>query len=337
MHRNVHVIPLAGADVVGRGNGERLLEIRGGAVHPDLCGAVRCDLHITVVLADLVPVILALDNDTEIGVRTVEGDSGDFAPAIGAGELDLLAVQACGGIGIRSPHPQGACLVTRRRLVMDDQTSLAVLVVCFRRTDRTGMIGDGLLDDALGCFVIATAVRIVPAVAAVVEHVLHGIAAGFDGVLPVAARLVVGHRLAGNVGPGFADTVVDVRLLVSVVVLVVHGERGVRGLDGLVLDFDLRVGRVGGRRGCRMAGLGGAAVQGDCRTGRDGGLDLAAGDGHGLGAILGGEHIAVFAVRKRRVVSDVKRLGAVVERQEALGAAREGDAVVAVGLPVFDR
>ena len=86
-----------------------------------------------------------------------------------------------------------------------------------------------------------------------------------------------------------------------------------------------------------MAGLGGAAVQGDCRTGRDGGLDLAAGDGHGLGAILGGEHIAVFAVRKRRVVSDVKRLGAVVERQEALGAAGEGDAVVAVGLPILDR
>ena len=126
------------------------------------------------------------------------------------------------------------------------------------------------------------------------EHEVDLLAFGADGGGVIALRIKdhIGVRLV----PFVAETVVDLRgLPAGVGGLVVDGDAPVIGQ--CVIFLLAHVG-IGGRGGGRVRVLGGSGIQRNGGMRRYGSLHLAALDGHGLGAIHGGVHVAVFAVRE---------------------------------------
>ena len=163
----------------------------------------------------------------------------------------------------------------------------------------------------------------------VVEHEVDRLALGVDGGGVVTLRVEghVGFRLL----PIVAEAVMDLRgLPLRVGGLVVDGDASVVGQGVILLLAHVGIGRIGGGGGCGVRGLGSTGIQGDGGVRRHRGLDLATLDGHGLGAVHGGVHVAVFAVGEGCRVGGVLVLLAVVDGDEALGSAGEGDVVAAV-------
>ena len=334
---DLHLDGVGLACVIGRCriqglDGGRLALIRVlGAVDPHLGGAVGAHRG-AAVGAVLLPVAGG-DDEAELVVLAVEVEHGDLAPAVGAGEGVMLGIHIA-AVHIGAPHVHAAVVRGGGGLVVHDEAGLA--------SDGFGVAhGGGLIDhthmgDAGVGVVVAAAIRVLPAVGLLVmEHEVDLLALGVDGGGVVALRVErhIGFRLA----PVVAETVVDFRgLPLGVRGLVVDGDAPVVGQDVVLFLAHVGIGRIGGSGGRRVGGLGRAGIQGDGGVRRDGGLDLAALDGHCLGAVHGGVHVAVLAVGEGGRVGGVLVLLAVVDGDEALVSTGEGDVVAAVILPIGD-
>ena len=184
--------------------------------------------------------------------------------------------------------------------------------------------------------VVASTVRVLPLIrVGVMEHEVDLLALRIDGgtIIALLIERHVGFRLV----PVVAKTIVHLRgFPCGIRGLVIDGD-GLVGGRHLVVDLAyVRIGRIGRRGRRRMRSLGRAGIQRDRGTCRNLRLDLAALDGHRLGAVHCGIHVAVFAVGEGCRVGGVLVLLAVVDGDEALIPAGEGDVVAAVILPVGD-
>lgn len=149
------------------------------------------------------------------------------------------------------------------------------------------------------------------------KHEVDLLAPGVDGgaIVPLLVEGHVGFRLV----PVIAKTVVDLRALpAGIGGLVVDGDASVVGQGLVPFLVHVRIGRVVGHAGCRVAVLGGACIQCDGGMRRYRGLDLAVLDAYSLGAVHSGVHVAVFAVGERCRVGGVLVGLAVVDGDEAL-------------------
>ena len=317
---------------IERFNGGRFALVRVfGAVDPHLCGAVGAYRGATVGTV-LVPVAGG-DDEAELVVFAVEVEHCDLAPAIGAGEGVMLGIHVA-AVHISAPHVHATVVRGAGGLVVHDESSLATNG--FGVAHGCGLTCHTHVSDARVGVVVAAALRVLPLVGAgIMEHEVNLLALGVDGGGVVALRIKrhVGFQLI----PVVTEAVVDLwGLPAGIVGLVVDGDALVVGQDLVILLIHVRIGRVGGRGCGRMGSLGGTGVQRNGRMCRNHGLNLAVLDGHGLGAVHGGVHVAVFAVGQRRCVGGVLVLLAVVDGDEALVPTGEGDVVAAVILPIGD-
>ena len=302
-----------------------------GAVDPHLGGAVGAHGGATVG-AVLVP-IAGGDEEAELVVLAVEIEHGDLAPAVSAGEGVMLGVHVA-AVHIGAPHVHAAVVRGAGWLVVHDETGLGA--DGFGVADGCGLLAHANVGDADVGMVVAAVLRVLPTIGVlVVEHEVDRLALGVDGGGVVTLRVEghVGFRLL----PIVAEAVMDLRgLPLRVGGLVVDGDASVVGQGVILLLAHVGIGRIGGGGGCGVRGLGSTGIQGDGGVRRHRGLDLATLDGHGLGAVHGGVHVAVFAVGEGCRVGGVLVLLAVVDGDEALGSAGEGDVVAAVILPIGD-
>ena len=326
---HIHLVRLA--LVVGGRFGKRRVSVA-SAVDPHLDGAGLADLDITVA-AKLVPAF-GRDDEAEVLVLAVECEFGDLAVAILAGEWMVLGLHV-GTSRILAPYIDTAVLprFVGRGLVVHEHAGLSAdrLRIAYRQR----AILDRHLRDAFADQIVLATVA-VPVIAAIVETDLMVLTLGVDRLRVVALRVRSFHLFAGNGRPIGASAMVHEDLVPHVGGLVPHGRRLVVRLDGVVRDDDVRGTRVNGhvRHGVRRLRC--TAVNRDGLHRRHGHLDLAAGDGHGLRAVLHSVDVAVLAVRHRCRVFGRLVFGRVVDRDKALVATRERDVVRAVVLPLLD-
>ena len=336
MHGHVDLVGLA-LVVVGRF--QLGLTRRVHAVDPHFHSAVLLgELDVTVavlgIVADRDPLgpVLSGDDEAEVGELLVERQFGHLAIAVLTGELVACAVKAVAGLG-RAPRPQRIVRIARGLLVVDDHTGLAADRLGVAHRQRAVLDRD--MRDALADQIVLAAVA-VPLAGTIIEADLVILTLGVDRLRVVALRVRSFHLFAGNGCPIRASAMVHEDLVPRVDGLVPHGRRLVVRLDGVVRDDDVRGARVNGhvRHGVRRLRC--TAVDRDGLHRRHGHLDLAAGDGHGLRAVLHSVDVAVLAVGHRGRVFGRLVFGRVVDRDKALVATRERDVIRAVVLPLLD-
>ncbi len=322
---------VARSGVEGFDGGRFALILIFGAVDPHFGCAVGVHRGATVATV-LVPVCGG-DDEAELVELAAEGQRSHLAPAVSSGE-GMVDCREARAASVCAPHVHAAIIGIAGWLVVHDESGLAV--DGFRITHGRGLIGHTHVRDARVGVVVAAALRVLPLVGAgIVKHEVDLLAPGVDGgaIVPLLVEGHVGFRLV----PVIAKTVVDLRALpAGIGGLVVDGDASVVGQGLVPFLVHVRIGRVVGHAGCRVAVLGGACIQCDGGMRRYRGLDLAVLDAYSLGAVHGGVHVAVFAVGERCRVGGVLVGLAVVDGDEALIPAGEGDVVAAVILPVGD-
>ena len=333
MHGDVHGIGLAivvgGSGVEGFHCGGFALALVLGAVDPHFCGAGLIDRGLTVTTV-LVPV-LGGDDEAEIGEFAIEVERRHLAPAIGSGER-MVRGRDIGSVSGGAPHVYASLVISLCGLVVHYETGL--LPDGLGIADGQLLAGHTDLDDTGVGMVVASTVRVLPLIrVGVMEHEVDLLALRIDGGTVIA--LLIERHVGFWLVPVVAKTIVHLRgFPCGIRGLVIDGD-GLVGGRHLVVDFAyVRIGRIGRSGGGGMRGLGGTCIQRDRGTCRNLRLDLAALDGHRLGAVHCGIHVAVFAVGEGRRIGDVLLFLAVVDGDETTVVAGEGDVVAAVILPI---